>query len=207
MDPAILERIFDPYFTTKEVGKGSGLGLAVVHGIVKRHEGAIAVCSKPGLGTTFTVYLPKIEQRVSEIPEISEAPIAEGAERILFVDDEITLVDVGKRILSHLGYSVVATTSSVEALEIFKSRPNSFDLVITDFTMPMMTGTDLAEKLMSIRPEIPVILCTGFTEKITEEKAKEMKFRAFVLKPLNLRDMAAIVKSVLDEVRGPVHKL
>jgi PAS domain S-box-containing protein len=202
MDQPTLDRIFDPYFTTKDIGKGSGLGLSVVHGIIKRHEGTIAVFSKPGSGTTFKVYLPQIERKTGA-QEILDVPVPEGAERILFVDDEKALADIGKRILEHLGYCVTATTSSTDAFEIFRTQPDMFDLIITDYTMPLMTGTDLAEKAMHIRPDIPVILCTGFTEQITEEQAREMNIRAFVLKPLNLRDMAGIVKSVLDGVIGP----
>ena len=197
MDQPTLERIFDPYFTTKDIGKGSGLGLSVVHGIVKRHEGTIVVLSKPGSGTTFTVYLPKINGG-TRAQEALDGPVPVGAERILFVDDEKALVDVGQQILEHLGYSVVATSSSIDAYEIFRAQPDHFDLVITDYTMPRWTGIDLAARIMGIRPDIPVILCTGFTEMITEERAREMNIRAFVMKPLNLRDMAGIVKRVLD---------
>jgi PAS domain S-box-containing protein len=197
MDPTILDRIFDPYFTTKGVGKGSGLGLAVVHGIVKRHQGAIDLCSEPGKGTTFTIYLPKIESKAA-LQEDVDTPIPRGTERILFIDDEEVLADLGQQMLEHLGYSVSVKTSSVEALELFKAQHEHFDLVITDYTMPQMTGAHLAEEVMHIRPDIPVILCTGFTERITEEKARDMRIRAFVLKPLNLRDMAEVVRKALD---------
>jgi PAS domain S-box-containing protein len=201
IDPENLDRIFDPYFTTKEIGKGSGLGLSVVHGIVKRHEGGMAVSSRPGSGTTVTVYLPEIERKKSSQETIDD-PVPGGEGKILFVDDEKALADIGQRILEHLGYSVVATTSSTDAYEIFRARPDYFDLVITDYTMPLMTGADLAVKVMRVRPDMPVILCTGFTERITEEDAKDMNIRAFVLKPLNLRDMAQVVKGVLNGGNG-----
>ena len=197
MDPGILDRIFDPYFTTKEVGRGSGLGLAVVHGIVKNHGGAVTVSSKPGEGTTFVVYLPKTQIRPKR-PDSADLPVPGGAERILFVDDEQPLSDLGRQMLESLGYNVLAKTSSTDALEAFRAHPEQFDLVITDYTMPSMTGTDLAREIMNIRPEMPVILCTGFTERVTEAKAKEMRIRAFMLKPLKMREMAEAVRAVLE---------
>jgi PAS domain S-box-containing protein len=199
MDQETLERIFDPYFTTKAVGKGSGLGLAVVHGIVKRHQGAICVCSKPGEGATFSVYLPKIDAKTIAHDD-RETLIPKGAGRILLVDDEKSLVDVGQRMLEHLGYTVMASTSSVEALELFKAQPDHFDLVITDYTMPQMTGIDLAKELMLIRSDIPIILCTGFSERITEEIADELHIRALVLKPLDLRKMAEVIRGIFVRV-------
>ncbi|MGO9375756.1 MAG: ATP-binding protein [Syntrophobacteraceae bacterium] len=198
MDSATLEHIFDPYFTTKGVGKGSGLGLAVVHGILERHQGKIVVYSKPGEGTTFNVYLPKIESVAALKCEI-DTLIPKGNERIIFVDDEEVLADLGQQMLEHLGYSVLRKTSSVEALELFMAQPEHFDLVVTDYTMPQMTGADLAKEVMRIRPDIPVILCTGFTERITEEKAKDMGIRAFLMKPLSLRDVAESVRNALDK--------
>jgi PAS domain S-box-containing protein len=198
MDSATLERIFDPYFTTKGVGKGSGLGLAVVRGIIERHQGGISVFSKPGKGAIFNVYLPKIEGKAEPQREM-DTPVPMGSERILFVDDEKVLADLGQQMLEHLGYSVLAKTSSVEALELFIAQPEHFDLVITDYTMPQMTGADLAKEVMGARADIPVILCTGFTERITEEKAREMGIRAFLMKPLNLRDVADAVRNALDK--------
>ena len=201
MEPDILERIFDPYFTTKEVGRGSGLGLAVVHGIVKRHQGAIDVCSKPGEGTTFTVYLPMVERGVTApVQTERQTPIPRGGERILLIDDEQALADLGKEMLERLGYSVLAKTSAVEALEAFQAGPETFELIITDYTMPRMTGADLAGEMLRIRPDIPVILCTGFTEKIEERKARAMGISAFVLKPLNQREMGEVVRRTLDNV-------
>jgi CheY-like chemotaxis protein len=199
IDPATLERIFDPYFTTKEVGKGSGLGLAVVHGIVKRHEGAITVNSEPGVGTDFHVYFPKVESvSAKEVDEVEE-PLPKGTERILFVDDEEILVEMGKDVLEWLGYEVSATTSSLQALELFSTHPDRFDVVITDYTMPHMTGADLVKEMMRIRPDIPVILCTGFSERISEAKASDMGIRAFAMKPLNMRDIAETIRRVLDK--------
>jgi PAS domain S-box-containing protein len=202
IDAASLERIFDPYFTTKEVGKGSGLGLAVVHGIVKRHEGAITVNTDPGIGTRFHVYFPKLESMpVKEVDGV-EIPLPKGTERILFVDDEEILVEMGNSMLQWLGYEVSATTSSLQALELFAAHPDGFDLVITDYTMPYMTGADLAEEMMRIRSDIPVILCTGFSDRITEEKARHMGIRAFAMKPLDMVSIAETVRRVLDNNRN-----
>jgi PAS domain S-box-containing protein len=199
IDPAILDRIFDPYFTTKEVGKGSGLGLAVVHGIAKRHEGAITVNSEPGVGTRFHVYFPKVESMTAREVDRVEKPLPRGTERVLFVDDEEILVEMGKSVLEWLGYEVTVTTNSLEALELFRLHSNHFDAVITDYTMPHMTGADLAKEMLRIQPDIPVILCTGFSEKISEEKSREMGIRAFAMKPLKMRDIAETVRRVLDE--------
>jgi PAS domain S-box-containing protein len=197
MDPVTLERIFDPYFTTKGIDRGSGLGLAVVHGIVKRHEGFVAVTSKPAKGTTFVVFFPrrleKSEQLHSEVEFISE-----GTERILFVDDDESLVEIGQEILQSLGYEVVGTTSSLKALEMFRKEPDRFDLVISDYTMPGMTGLTFAGAVREIRPDVPIILCTGFNENISERKSKEMGINAFAMKPLRLRETAELVRMVLD---------
>ena len=198
MDKKVMERIFEPYFTTKEMGKGTGLGLAVVHGIVKSHEGEITVHSEPGKGSTFHVYIPAIQREVvEEKDETGHLPT--GIECVLFIDDEPTLVDIGKQALERLGYEVVTRTSSIEALELFRTKPDQFGLVITDMTMPDMTGERLAKELMQVRPDIPIILCTGFSERITEEKAKGMGIREFVMKPLLMRDLANTVRQVLDE--------
>jgi CheY-like chemotaxis protein len=200
--PSSLDRIFDPYFTTKGVGKGSGLGLSVVRGIVKRHEGAIMVNSEPEVGTTFHVYFPRMESVGAREAERVGEPLPKGTARILFVDDEEILVEMGKKVLELLGYEVSATTSSVEALELFRAQPDRFDAVISDYTMPRMTGMDLAKEMMRLRPDIPVILCTGFSERITEEKALAMGIRAFVMKPLNMRDIAETVRRVMDVGRA-----
>jgi PAS domain S-box-containing protein len=197
MSASLMERIFDPFFTTKEKGKGTGMGLSVVHGIVKSHNGTIHVYSEPGEGSTFNVYLPIIEKQLEQ-KIIAEKPIPTGTEHILFVDDEESLINMGKQLLVSLGYDVTTRISSIEALELFKTRPDTFDLVITDLTMPNMTGDELAKQLMAIRSDIPVILCTGFSTRITEEKAKSMGIRAFILKPLIRKDIAQTIRKILD---------
>lgn len=198
MDPATVERIFDPYFTTKGTDKGSGLGLSVVNGIVKSFDGAIAVLSERGKGTTFHVYLPKIE-KVMTTAEEPGAAVPIGTERILFVDDEPDLVNVWQTFLERLGYTVVTRTSCLEALELFRVHPDYFDLVITDYTMPHISGRDLARRMLSIRPDIPVILCSGWKEDTSEEKAGEAGACAFMLKPLDFLETAVLIRKILDQ--------
>jgi PAS domain S-box-containing protein len=198
MDRTTLERVFDPYFTTKGPGEGTGLGLAVVHGIVKSHNGAITVLSEPGEGATFHIYLPKLESEASPV-KVASASIPTGSERILLVDDEEVLVNAVKQMLEHLGYKVTRMKSSVETLALFRQQPEEFDLVITDYTMPGMTGTDLAKEIMDIRPDLPIILCTGFSEKISEDAVKNMGIRALLMKPIALRSLAETVHSVLGK--------
>jgi len=198
MHPSIMERIFDPFFTTKELGEGTGMGLAVVHGIVKGYGGTITVFSEPGEGSTFHIYLPLIDREVEPEARIGE-PIPTGNEHILFIDDERAIVDVGKQILERLGYDVVTITSSTAALELFRAESDKFDLVITDMTMPNMTGEELARELMNIRPDIPIILCSGYSKKITEVKTKDIGIRAFVVKPILKREIAETIRRVLDE--------
>ena len=197
IDPEIIDRIFEPYFTTKGLSEVTGMGLGVVHGIVKRHGGMITVQSKLGKGTTFHVFFPMIQSEVIPKAEVS-APLRTGNERILFVDDEKALVDMVIQMLERLGYKVIARTSSIDALEVFRAQPDKFDLVITDQTMPNMTGAELSKELMRIRPDIPIILCTGYSELITEDKAKSMGIREFVMKPLVARDLAQTIRKVLD---------
>jgi len=198
MPPDVLERIFDPFFTTKETGEGTGMGLSGVHGIIGSYGGAITAYSEPGQGSTFKVYLPIIERRKEPRAE-AEASIPTGSERILFVDDEPALANIGKQVLESQGYDVETRTSSIEALELFKNQPDRFDLVITDMTMSNMTGEDLAQELMRIKPNIPIILCTGFSAKIDDQKASAMGIRAFVLKPIVKQAIATTVRKVLDE--------
>jgi CheY-like chemotaxis protein len=198
MDEDTIKRIFDPYFTTKKKDVGTGMGLAVVHGIVNNHGGTITVHSKIGKGSTFHVLLPKLKGEI--VYEMgSFAPLPTGNQRILFVDDEKALADLGKQMLENLGFKVDIRVSSIEALELFKARPHRFDLVITDMTMPNLTGDKLAGKLMAILPEIPIILCSGYSEKITEKKAKAMGIKEFLMKPLEMRDLANAINRVLDE--------
>jgi CheY-like chemotaxis protein/two-component sensor histidine kinase len=193
----ILERIFEPYFTTKDISKGTGLGLAVAHGIVKSHQGAIKAQSEPGMGTNFTVYFPIIRKDPLAEKKVTEL-IPKGEERILYVDDEKTLVDIGQQMLKRLGYSVVTKTNSLEALEEFQKGPEKFDLVITDMTMPNLTGVELSQRLMEIRPDLPIILCTGYSEKIDAQMAKSMGIRGFLMKPPAIQDMANTIREVLN---------
>ena len=200
MTPDVLGRIFYPYFTTKEKGHGTGLGLSVVHGIIKSHGGSITVESKPGQGTTFHVYLPRMEYSKETANKMAASPykgIPTGHERILFIDDEQALVDIGKQMLEHLGYEVIIRTSSIEALELFKAEPDRFDLVITDMTMPNMTGERLAKAMIKIRPDIPIIVCTGFSERINEETVRQIGIRKLAMKPLVMQDLAGAIRRVL----------
>ncbi|MCX5855515.1 MAG: PAS domain S-box protein [Deltaproteobacteria bacterium] len=198
IDASIMDRIFDPFFTTKGPGEGTGLGLSVVYGIVRDHSGVINVASEPGKGTTVSVYLPLVET-VELIQKSKPELIAGGSERILFIDDEPALVEVGSIMLTSLGYYVTSKTSSIEALEVFRVRPYDFDLVITDMTMPNMTGIELAQKIMRTRPGIPIILCTGFSETITPEKAKTLGLREFIMKPIIKIQIAEAIRRVLDQ--------
>ena len=198
IEPKILKRIFDPYFTTKKVGEGSGMGLSVVHGIVKNHGGNISVISEPGKGTIFHILFPCIEDEPE--PEVEIAfEIPRGNERILFVDDEKAMLNAIQPMIERLGYKVIARTSSIEALEAFRVNPDRFDLVITDFTMPNMTGIELAKEILKLRSDIPIILCTGYSEHINEDKSKASGVRAFLAKPVVLSEIANTIRKVLDD--------
>ena len=199
MDKAVMSRIFDPYFTTKAPGEGTGMGLSVVHGIVKGHGGEIEVQSEPKKGTTFHVHLPIIDIGVLEPEVLSQGPIQRGSERILLVEDEELIIQMLEQTLEEIGYHVTPRTSSVEALKAFEARPDKFDLVITDMTMPNMTGAELAPRLLDIRPDIPIILCTGFNEMIDEKRAKAMGIREYVMKPIVRHDIARTIRKVLDK--------
>ncbi|MFT5725950.1 MAG: PAS domain S-box-containing protein [Desulforhopalus sp.] len=200
IEPHVIEKIFEPYFTTKKPGEGTGMGLAMVHGIVESFGGKIIVASKVGRGTAFTIYFPICKSSKTELTDVSEE-LPKGQERILFVDDEVQIAKIGSRILDQLGYSVTSMGSSIEALELFQRSPNDFDLVISDVTMPGMTGDDLAIKLMQIRPDIPVILLTGYSKKLSEEKALEIGVKAFAAKPIVKAVLATTVRKVLDDVK------
>ena len=198
MESSVQERIFDPYFTTKEKGEGTGLGLSVVHGIVKSCDGTILIDSEPEKGAVFQVFLPQIKGRISS-KSLNAARHFEGTERILLIDDERSILTALQQVLKRLGYTVDARMDAVEALEIFRLNPREFDLIITDYTMPMLTGADLAREVMGVRPDIPVILCTGFSEQINEEKSRALGIRAFVMKPIVMDDMAETIRKVLDK--------
>jgi PAS domain S-box-containing protein len=197
MLPEIQERIFEPFFTTKDTSKGTGMGLAIVHGIVKSYGGFITCNSRLDEGTVFTVYLPTLAEKgvcESKAQKMSGG----GSERILFVDDEKMLADIGQIILEELGYSVTVCTKSLDALAVFQKQPDAFDLVITDQTMPELTGNDLVRRLLQIRPDIPIILCTGYSSQISGEKATSLGIKGFAMKPLAKNDLAALIRKVLD---------
>jgi CheY-like chemotaxis protein len=198
MPPHIMDRVFDPFFTTKGLGEGTGLGLSVVHGIVKQHDGHIRVESEPGKGSTFTVYIPQVPEEL-ETDAADDDEIPRGCERILFVDDEEALVEMGEDILAELGYEVTSRMNGREALALFKLDPFRFDLVITDQTMPEMTGIDLAKEILAIRANLPIIMCTGFSHLVNADKATAVGIKAFAMKPLTKREIARTIRQVLDE--------
>jgi PAS domain S-box-containing protein len=199
MDKAVIEKMFDPYFTTKPVGEGTGMGLSTIHGIVKSHGGDIKVYSEPGKGTVFHVYFPLIETKPVDQEIVSTEPVQKGSEHILVVDDEEQIISMVKQLLERLGYQVATRASSVDALEAFRANSDKFDLVITDMTMPNMTGVELAPRLLEIRPDIPIILCTGFSEITDENKAKALGIREFIMKPIVKDQIAKTIRKVLDE--------
>ena len=198
ISPQDIHTIFEPYFTTKAVGEGTGMGLAVVHGIVENYGGQIKVDSTISKGTCFTIYLPITKKRKVHT-HFDKEYLPLGTENILFVDDEAPIAKMGSKVLEQLGYTVTTRTSSVEALELFRSRPQAFDIVVTDMTMPNITGDKLAGELMKIRPDIPVVLCTGYSKKITEESAAEIGIKALAYKPIVKADLAKTVRKALDE--------
>ena len=198
ISPKIMDKIFEPYFTTKGVGEGTGLGLAVVHGIVKDHSGDITIDSEVGKGTTFHVFMPVVEVELP-LETKTHNDIPGGNEHILLVDDEKEIVDMIRTMLEKLGYKITTQTSSIEALEVFRNDPEKYDLVITDMTMPGMTGKDLAQKLMDIRPEIPIILCTGFSDQIDEQSARDLGIELFIMKPIMISKIAQAIRDILDK--------
>lgn len=203
IEPAIMNRIFEPYFTTKEQGKGTGLGLSTVYGIVKHLCGDITVQSRAKKGTTVTVYLPLVTWAEPLVKDIKETILpALGNEKILLVDDEITIVELEKQMLERLGYRATAHSNSLEALETFKADPDEYDLVITDMSMQDMTGDELAKAILSIKPDIPVILCTGFSARINQEKAFAMGIKGFLMKPVVVSELASTVRKLLEKGTG-----
>jgi len=199
MDALTKEKIFEPYFTTREAGGGTGLGLAVVHGIVKGHNGHISVYSEPGQGSTFHVYLPitKMESAKSAERTVEGRPQG-GTERIIVIDDEEVIVKYIRTALAKYGYRITAYTNGLQALQDFAKRPGDFDLVITDMTMPYMTGRELAQKLLELKPDLPIILCTGYSELINKEKAKAMGIADYLQKPVPTNSLLKTIRNVLD---------
>ena len=198
MNKELTEKIFDPFFTTKELGKGTGMGLSVVHGIVDKMGGTIRVHSEPGKGSEFYVYFP-VEMSSSEEHSVQlKEPIPCGNEQILLVDDEEMILAMEKQVLERLGYEVTSRSSSLEALEAFRANPDKFDLVITDTAMPNMPGDKLSAELIKIRPDIPILLCTGFSEIMSEEKATSLGIKGFLLKPIVMKDLAQKIREVLE---------
>lgn len=197
MEPEVVHRVFEPFFTTKTPGKGTGLGLSVVYGIVKDHGGSICVQSKPGEGSVFDVFLPRTVDK-AKAQTVAPLPQMGKSERILLVDDEREVAEMTRRVLERLSYQVVMKTDSVEAARVFRSDPEGFDLVITDQTMPHKTGAELARELLSIRPDIPIILCTGFSDLVNEHKAKSLGIRGFLMKPAEASDMAKAIRKAIE---------
>jgi CheY-like chemotaxis protein len=199
--PEVMDSIFEPYFTTKDVDQGTGMGLAVVHGIVAGCGGAITVDSTPGKGTEFTILIPTVEQTDGYSPPEDVEP-SDGTERILFIDDENAVVRVARQILERSGYRVTAFTDEAEALGLFRANPNDFDLVITDMAMPHMTGDKVAAEMKQVRPNIPVILCTGYSQRISGKSAAQMGVSALAHKPLAKAELVKTVRNVLDDARA-----
>ncbi|MFH1152237.1 MAG: response regulator [Pseudomonadota bacterium] len=196
IEPDTMEKIFEPYFSTRKGGDGTGLGLSIVHGIVRQHGGSITVKSKPGQGTEFTIYFPRYEKRDQETASQSSAMI-KGQGKILFIDDDQMLVDLGKSMLERLGYNAVAMNSATRALELVRANPLEFDLVITDMTMPDMQGTQLADKVKAVRPNLPVILVTGLSSIATADKASASGIDTLLSKPLSMNALAEAVHAIL----------
>lgn len=199
MDRNTQERVFEPFFTTKDKSKGTGMGLSVVHGIVKSHGGAITLYSEPGKGSTFRVYLPCPEHEARDAVPAEVVPVPTGSEHILLVDDESPLVESGAKLLEILGYRVTGMTSSLDALRLFRETPRDFDLLLTDLTMPHMTGDELAQEVLSIRKDMPIIICTGFSEQFSQKNAGELGIKDYLIKPLTLRKAGLAVRKALDQ--------
>jgi CheY-like chemotaxis protein len=199
IDPLVLPRIFEPFFTTKSHGKGTGLGLSVVHGIVRSHDGAITVQSEPRRGTTFEIYLPEYEGEVAEVQK-TEMHVDEGrGERILLVDDQVEMLETMKDILLDLGYHVLAFNDPKQALDAFNAAPDAFDLILTDLTMPHLTGIDLTRKILAIREHIPVILTTGYQQLEDTEPIRNAGIREIIPKPFRVDTIAKTLRAILSE--------
>jgi CheY-like chemotaxis protein/anti-sigma regulatory factor (Ser/Thr protein kinase) len=199
--PEMLERIFDPFFTTREVGEGSGMGLAVLHGIIVSHDGVVDVKSEVGKGSAFTVFFPRVQDAESEEDDPVTA-MPHGSETILFVDDEEDIVSMRTRMLSYLGYRVLPATSPEQALGYFTRGEEQIDLLITDHTMPRMTGLQLAAEINALHPDLPIILCSGYSEAVTLEEALEAGVRRFLAKPVDMRLLAMAIREILPSRDG-----
>ncbi len=202
MPPDVVDKIFEPFYTTKDEGEGTGMGLSMVHGIIKKHEGFISLNSEPGQGSTFTIFLPVREahehdQKTEEL----DAPLPRGNERILFVDDEEAITEFGKQSLARLGYQVIGLNSSQEALRLLESPPQRFDLLVTDMTMLRLTGLELAKQIHKIAPDLPIILCSGQSQLISSEEWKPAGIKRLLDKPMTMRRLAITVREVLDAAR------
>nr|WP_319392559.1 ATP-binding protein [uncultured Desulfobacter sp.] len=197
--PETIDKIFDPYFTTKESGKGTGMGLAIIHGILKEYGGTITVENHEGEGAAFHVYFPVVDKDIEPQKQADVKNIETGKERILLVDDDDLLLEMGRVLLDSLGYHVTAHTSSIRALTKFQKRPGNFDLVITDQTMPEMTGADIARRMIQVRPDIPILLCTGYSDTIDEETAKSIGIKEFAYKPISMERLSKLIRSALDK--------
>lgn len=198
IDPSIMEQIYDPFFTTKEPGEGTGMGLSVVHGIVKSHGGTVHVDSEVGVGTTFTILLPRLVRSDEELSANGVINCPRGEEHILFVDDEALLVQMAEETLSQLGYTVTATTSPTKALEMFSQAPEEYDIVITDQTMPGMTGMELARTMLAAKPDLPIVLMTGYSESVTSDIARQSGLAEYLMKPVVEEELAQTIRHVLD---------
>lgn len=193
----IRDRIFEPFFTTKEVGAGTGMGLTVVHGIVQSLDGTITVDSDPGSGASFTLHLPVIESGDFQPEGEVDGDLIKGTGRVLFVDDEESVAKLGELMLARPGYTPTVKTSSLEALDTFKAGPDGFDLVMTDMAMPKMSGATLAKEVRSVRPDVPIILCTGYSDQIDEAKAKDIGVNKLLIKPLSMPEVSRILHELL----------
>ncbi len=198
MTPEVIDRVFDPFFTTKKPGEGSGMGLAVVHGIVRDYQGAVAVYSEVGKGTTFTIFLPRGPSQEIETQSPAES-LPKRSERILLVDDDEAQVLSMQSMLKRIGHRVLSKTDPEAAIEVFRKNPARFDLVITDQTMPKLTGEQLAREILRLRPDLPIILCTGFSTKVDAGEAHAMGIRGFLMKPFSIREMAAAIDQALKK--------
>lgn len=201
MDETILNRIFDPYFTTKGLNKGTGLGLSVVHGIVKNLKGEILVNSILGKGTAFEIYFPVYQEKSTDLFRVPKQDLPKGEEKILLVDDEMPVIKIETQMLERLGYQVISKSNSAEALSLFSSQPDYFDVVITDMTMPGLTGKQLAQKILELNPKTPIIMCTGFSDKIDQDSAEKIGIKALLKKPVILSDLAHTLKKTIGEFK------